>query len=67
MKKNGVDFDMFWLDLENSDWGSNHTHNRLFIERLRNAAEAEGAKVGIYTSAWSCKLLRAALCVAGLV
>lgn len=50
---NGVDISTFWLDIENSDWGHDHSRNVKFITDLAKAAASHGVEVGIYTSAWS--------------
>ena len=53
LRDNKVNFTTFWLDIENSDWGSDHKRNVEFIGQLGDAARAHGVDVGIYTSAWS--------------
>lgn len=51
LKDHGVEISEFWLDIESSDWGSNHTWNTRFIERLASKASSlTSARVGIYSS-----------------
>ena len=51
LSKHGVKIDEFWLDVERSDWGSNHTWNTHFIWKMADEAKKHTkAKVGVYTS-----------------
>ena len=54
MSKHGITTTQFWLDIESSDWGSNHTKNVDFIEHLgaEAAKRIPGTTVGIYTAQW---------------
>jgi len=48
----GTGHGMVWIDIETyPGWSSNHVSNRNFITAMANALKADGASVGIYTSA----------------
>ena len=51
LSKHGVKIDEFWLDVERSDWGSDHAWNTDFILKMADEAKKHTkAKVGVYTS-----------------
>ena len=50
LKSHGVDFHEFWVDVERSDWGSNHSWNTHFIKNCCDAAKGSAIHVGVYTS-----------------
>ena len=51
LRSHGVSIDSFWIDVERSDWGSNHTFNTHFIrDECETAKSQTSALVGVYTS-----------------